>query len=221
MIGYGKSWKRPGSHLIGCLAVAACSLARPAVAFEPLHNLGWFLRDVVVVARVSEESYLEWRMKSPVEAEFLLRDQATSDTLWIKNISHSNKVAETNCDDFSVSNFADWAKANSASVSIVPQWREVWHGVSTRASFQRVSLGSSELKRIELAAAVLGSGMPVRAFSESSEGALRQRFFDVASRFKGGGFDRMARKVQHLKMRLLKRQSCNGFELYVWQFDRK
>ena len=187
-------------------------------AGAPYFNLPWFLQDVVAATQIERDRYVEFRNLDPFEAEMLLRNRAEPTTAWVmRSQSVGRNVQDTGCSAFILRTFADWQSDLSQDSSSVPQWREAYHGVSAFADYRS---GLRGLTDISLAAAVVSPGIPEHAFSHDSNGAISTRFFEIAATFKGAGFGLMYEAVAPLEMRLVRQETCDGFELYIWHFRR-
>lgn len=184
----------------------------------PFFNLPLFLQDVVAVTQIGKSNYEEVRTTGSFEAEMYLRDRAESTSSWIMRSSDiGGAVTDLDCPAFILRDFSDWQYENSQDAGSVPQWREVFHGVAVFADYFSDGRG---LKQVDLAAAVVSPGIPERAFSDSDPGAISSDFFDIAAIRTRAGFDRMYEGISSLQMRLLSHETCNGFELYIWDFLR-
>ncbi len=155
---------------------------------------------------------------SAFEAEVLLRDRAEPTSAWImRSTDVGGDVIDLDCTAFILRDFSDWQNENSQDVGSVPQWREAFHGV---AVFAEHFSGFSGLRQVNLAAAVVSPGISEYAFTDGHTGAISRDFFDIAAIRRSAGFDRMHEGISLLEMRLLSHDSCDGFELYIWDFQR-
>lgn len=152
-----------------------------------------------------------------LQIEMKLRENANPDTIWLEQLPDDTTAAKAQCSQFRTQTYAQWLDGSSVSA---PQWREAWHGVAVRADYKTRLSNWSQVKSINLIAAVKSPGIPASAFVNDKTGALRPVFFDTAALFKAAGFDRMRGVVGQLSMHLKEQKSCDGYELYTWQFSR-
>lgn len=188
-------------------------------AGDPLFNLPWFLQDAVVATTITEEEHRTWRTSGTFEVEMELRQQADADAVWVEPLPTKSELSQTSCEDFRLSRYSDWVRRNTEETSSVPQWREAWHGVAVRVRADRQLLSLSRVRRIELVAAVRNPGVPEAALDPSREGAIQEKFFEVASVYRAAGFDRMVKIVQPMKMTLTNQKTCDGFVIYHWVLE--
>lgn len=194
----------------------SCTSALSAGA--PYFNLSWFLQDVVAATVVGTKRYEEARNLGAFEEEKFLRNRAEPTTAWIMPSLGARRIVQNiGCSAFILRTFADWQSDLSQDISSVPQWREAYHGVSVIADYRS---GFRGLMHVSMAAAVASPGIPKYAFSRASSGAIAAEFFEIAATFRGAGFDRMHEAVAPLDMSLVRQETCDGFELYIWEFRR-
>ena len=184
----------------------------------PYFNLLWFLQDVVVATQIGKERY-EWaRNLGAREEEMSLRDLAEPTTPWIMRSQGAGRiVGDIDCSAFILRTFAEWQSDTSIDVKSVPQWREAYHGVSVVAEYRS---GRRGLTHVRMAAAVVSPGIPEHAFLPGSSGAISTEFFEIAATFRSAGFHRMHEAVSPLEMTLVRQETCRGFDLYTWEFQR-
>lgn len=197
---------------------AALVFASGCVVGMPYINLPWFLREVVASTVIGKEAYVELRSLGPSEAEMFIRDRTEPEALWIMRRPNTPQaVNDIRCDAFVVRTYADWQSDNAKDWFSVPQWREAFHGVSTVAD---VRFGFRRVRYVNLFAAVLSPGIPESAFATDGSGGLSETFFEIARSYVGAGFDRMYEVMSPFKMTLTHNETCNGFELYSWEFRK-
>lgn len=202
--------------LLLVIFILSCTLGSAAGA--PYFNLPWFLQDVVAATLLGRERYEKARNLGPLEEEMFLRNRAAPTSAWImRSQSVVGTVQDIDCNAFILRDFADWQSDVSQDSSSVPQWREAYHGVSVFADYRSDLRG---LTHVSLAAAVVSPGIPEHAFSLDSSGAISADFFEIAATFRSAGFDRMHEAVAPLEMSLVRQETCDDFELYIWDFRR-
>lgn len=200
------------------LVIFTLSSTFGCAAGAPYFNLPWFLKDVVAATQLGKERYEQARNLGPFEAEMFLRNRAEPTTAWIMRSQRDGRtVQDIDCNAFILRDFADWQSDVFQDTSSVPQWREAYHGVSVFADYR---VGLRGLTHVSLAAAVVSPGIPEHAFSLDSSGAISAEFFEIAATFRSAGFDRMREAVAPLEMSLVRQETCDGFELYIWDFRR-
>lgn len=194
------------------------SFTSALAAGAPYFNLRWFLQDVVAATLIGPKRYEEARNLGAFEEEQFQRNRAEPTTAWIMRSQGAGRIIQDiGCNAFILRTFADWQSDLSQDVSSVPQWREAYHGVSVIADYRS---GFRGLTHVSMAAAVASPGIPKHAFSRVSTGAIATEFFEIAATFRGAGFDRMHKAVAQLEMSLVRQETCDGFELYIWDFRR-
>ena len=209
-----------GKSKAAFLLICALPLASSgwAGAGAPFFNLPWFLQDVVAATQIETTAYEELRTMGEFEAEMHLRDQAEPTSAWITRTAETaGDVTDLDCTAFILRNYSDWQNDNAQDTGSVPQWREAFHGVAVFADYFS---GFGGLRQVNLAAAVVSPGIPEQAFIDDRPGAISPEFLDAAAIRTGANFHRMGEAVSSLEMRLLRHETCDGFELYIWDFLR-
>lgn len=198
--------------------VATLLFTSGCVAGEPYFNLRWFLQDVVATTLIGREAYEELRSLGPFEAEMLIRERTEQTATWVMRRPNSeHAVEDTSCDAFTVRTFTDWQSDMAQDLDNVPQWREAFHGASVLVDFRS---GYRGVKHVHLAAAVPSPGIPKSAFVSDGSGGLKFEFFDAAGTYTGAGFDNMREAMLPLNMSLTRNETCEGYEFYLWEFQR-